>query len=142
MKAITNFNPKDTAIVESDYKSAVPFSPIHDSTATISLIQNENDVITYKSNSKTNQFAVFSEIFYDRGWKASIDGIETPIAKTNYELRGLAVPAGGHTIVFEFKPSSYYDSVKIAIAASAVVWSLLLFVVFRYVKRKGKEGWD
>lgn len=142
MKAITNFNPRDTAIVENDYKTAVPFTPVYDSSATISLVQNTNDVITYKSNSKSNQFAVFSEIFYDRGWVATIDGKETPIAKTNYELRGLAVPAGTHTIVFEFKPASYYSSVKVAIAASAVVWLLILFVVFRYVKRKGKEGWD
>ena len=142
IKALDNFNPRDTAIVEAAYKSSVPFLPAYDSTASIRLVENNNDVITYKSSSTANQFAVFSEIFYDRGWKATIDGKEVPIVKTNYELRGLAIPAGSHTIVFDFKPSSYYDSVKIAIAASAIVWLLILFVIFRYVKRKGKEGWD
>jgi hypothetical protein len=142
MKAISNFNPALTAIVEKEYKSAVNSLPVYDSTATIQLIKNENETILYKSNSRAPQFAVFSEIFYDRGWKAFIDGKEVPIAKTNYELRGISIPAGSHEILFEFKPASYYDSVKIAIAASAIIWLMIVFVIFRYVKRKRHEGWN
>jgi hypothetical protein len=136
MRALNNFNPKDTAIVESDYKNAVPFSPVADSTASIQLVKNDNDEIFYKSDSKTNQFAVFSEIFYDRGWKAYIDDKETPIAKTDYVLRGLAVPAGTHQIRFEFKPSSYYDSLKIAVAASLISWLLIIGAVFQSMRKK------
>ena len=78
----------------------IPFSPVEDSTASIKLIKNDNDIITYQSGSKTNQFAVFGEIYYDRGWKAYIDDKEVPIVQTNYVLRGLAVPAGNHAIRF------------------------------------------
>lgn len=58
----------------------------------------------YEFNASGNQFAVFSEVYYPHGWKAYIDGKETPYCKTNYALRGLAIPAGKHTIDFIFDP--------------------------------------
>ena len=140
MQELDTFNPKDTAVVEEAYKKYIAAMPVPDSTASIQLIKNDNDIINYKSSSKTNQFAVFSEIFYDRGWKAYIDDKEAPIVKTNYALRGLAVPAGNHTIRFEFKPESFYKSKTIAMASSAVVWALLGFTIFWYARRKKKEN--
>lgn len=140
MKELDNFKPEQMAIVEDAYKKDIPHMPVYDSTATIQLIKNDNDIINYKSSSNTNQFAVFSEIFYDRGWKAYIDDKEAPIVKTNYALRGLYIPAGNHNIRFEFKPDSFYKSKSVAVAASAVVWLLLAFTVFWYVKRKKKEN--
>ncbi|WP_026769774.1 YfhO family protein [Asinibacterium sp. OR53] len=125
MKAMDHFNAKDTAIVENRFKKDIPFEPVFDSTAHISQVYNDNDEIKYHSNSKTNQFAVFSEIYYGSGWKATIDGKEAPIVQTNYVLRGLAVPPGEHTIMFEFRPASYYNSVKASVGASFLIWLLL-----------------
>ncbi|MCW3087906.1 MAG: YfhO family protein, partial [Sediminibacterium sp.] len=48
------------------------------------------------------------------------------IVQTNYVLRGLAIPAGDHQVRFEFKPASYYNSNKASIAASAIIWLLLI----------------
>jgi ABC-type multidrug transport system fused ATPase/permease subunit len=108
MNTLGNFNPKDTAVVQESFKSSIPFEPVADSTATISLVKNDNDVVTYTFNSASNQFAVFSEVYYKSGWKAYIDSKEAPIVKVNYVLRGLAVPSGKHDIKFEFKPQGYY----------------------------------
>ncbi len=134
MKALNTLNTKDEAIVENEYKNDIPFTLAFDSTAQISLIKNDNDVITYKSSSKTNQFAVFSEVFYDRGWKAYIDDKEAPIIKTDYALRGLAIPAGNHVICFEFKPASYYSSIKIAMAAAVVSWIIILLAIWQNIR--------
>lgn len=129
MKALTNFNPKDTAILdEADRKNLVA-NATKDSTASIRLVYNDNDIIEYKSSSKNTEFAVFSEIYYDGGWVATIDGKETPIVRTNYVLRGLQVPAGDHRIVFEFKPASFYTSNRAAIGASAFIWLMLIGAV-------------
>ncbi len=137
MQALNNFNPKDTAIVEEASRSKIPFAPVADLTAGIRLIKNDNDIITYQSSSKTNQFAVFSEVYYDRGWKAYIDNNEAPIVQTNYVLRGLAIPAGNHNIRFEFKPASYYKSSKFAIAGSILGWlAIIAAIVHGYRKRK------
>lgn len=139
MKAMNQFSPADTAIVEEQYKAAIPFAPEFDSTANITQELNDNDLIRYRSNSSKNQFAVFSEIFYDRGWKATIDGKEAPIVKVNYVLRGLAIPAGNHEIVFEFKPASYYNSAKIAVITSAPIWILLVLAAFFSLRKKRED---
>lgn len=138
MKALTNFNPKDTAIIEESLKQGLAANPVKDSTAYIKLKYNDNDVVAYESNSGKAEFAVFSEIYYDAGWVATIDGKETPIIRTNYVLRGLQVPAGKHSIVFEFKPTSFYTSNKAAIGASALIWILLIGTAVASM-RKPKE---
>ena len=136
MNALTNFSPRDTALVEEASKRLVKYDEIVDTTATISLVKNNNDYVEYTSSSASNKFAVFSEVFYDKGWVATIDGKETPIVKTNYVLRGLSVPAGNHKIVFEFKPASYYNSQKFAIIASGIIWLLLIVAAWFGFKKK------
>lgn len=138
MHAITSFNAKDTAIVEEAFKANIPFTPSADSSATISLIKNDNDIITYKSSSKTNQLAVFSEIYYDRGWKAYVDDKEMPVIKADYALRALALPAGNHSIRFEFKPASYYNSSTAAYICSALVWLLVIGAIVMYNRDRKK----
>ena len=127
MNALGNFNTKDTAVVQDAFKAFIPFEPVADSTATISRVANgdDHDLLTYTFNSATNQFAVFSEIYYKRGWKAYIDGKEAPIVKVNYVLRGLAVPAGKHDIRFEFKPAGYYKGKTIT-----SIFTIILLVMF------------
>ncbi len=126
MNTLTTLNTKDSAVVEDASKDLVKYDAANDSTAKISLVKNENDMVEYTSNASTAKFAVFSEVYYNAGWKAYIDGKEATIVKTNYALRGLSVPAGQHKITFEFKPDSYYGSLKISVIASALIWLLLI----------------
>ncbi|MEO8174627.1 MAG: YfhO family protein, partial [Sediminibacterium sp.] len=135
MKALTNFNPKDTAILDEASKKDLTSNPVTDSAAFIKLVYNDNDIIEYSSSSKSTEFAVFSEVYYDGGWIATIDGKETPIIRTNYALRGLQVPAGNHKIVFEFKPASFYNSNKAGIGASVLIWLLLIGAAVSTLRR-------
>ena len=138
MKALSNFNPKDTAILDEADKKNLVANAVKDSSAYIKLLYNDNDVIEYESSSKNTEFAVFSEIYYDAGWVATIDGKEAPIVRTNYVLRGLQVPAGNHRIQFEFKPASFYNSNRAAIGASAFIWLMLIGAIVLTL-RKPKE---
>lgn len=126
MKALDDFDPQDTVIIDKRESTKVPFSPQFDSAASIRLVQNLNDAISYTFNASTNQFAVFSEIYYPAGWKAFIDGKEAPIAKVNYVLRGLAIPAGQHAIEFRFEPAAYILGDRISLVAGIISILLLL----------------
>lgn len=126
MDALNNFNPRDTAVVEKEFKSAVPFMPVADSSASIKLVENRNDTLLYEFSAASNQFAVFSEIYYKNGWKAFIDGKEAPIVKVNYLLRGLAVPAGKHSIEFRFEPPLYLLGRKMTSFSSMLMLLLML----------------
>jgi hypothetical protein len=136
MKALNSFNAKDEAIVQEQFKGSIPFQPVADSAATIRMDKNENDVITYTFNAGSNQFAVFSEVYYDRGWKAFIDGKETPIVKTNYVLRGLAVPAGQHKIEFRFEPQSYIMGHRITGISQIVLLAFFAIGIFMEFRRR------
>lgn len=125
MKALDNFNPSTTAIVQESFKKNLSTSLQWDTAATIQLVKNENDIVTYKYNANSPQFAVFSEVYYDRGWKAFIDEKESPIIKTNYVLRGLMVPAGSHNIVFRFKPESYTTGKNVTLISQLLLLVLL-----------------
>jgi uncharacterized membrane protein YfhO len=87
--------------------------------------------MTYHSTSANARFAVFSEVYYNRGWYASIDGNPAPIIRTNFVLRGLAIPAGTHDIRFTFHPASYYTGRTIQVIASIL---LLILLVLAAVK--------
>jgi len=141
MDHLSFFNPKDTAVMDEQDKIADLDGLQVDSTATIQLIENKNDEITYKAKTNTKQLAVFSEIYYKDGWKAFINEKETPIVKVNYVLRGLVVPAGDHTIKFEFKPASITGARQIAGVASALLWlSLITMIAFAFKNMNKKEN--
>jgi uncharacterized membrane protein YfhO len=96
-----------------------------DSTATIKLAQYGLNKISFESNNANDGFGVFSDIYYDGGWVAKIDGKETPIIRTNYVLRGLMIPSGKHTIEFEIKPTVLKTTEPISIIGCVLV--LLVF---------------
>ena len=102
----------------------------------IQLLKNDNDLITYLSESKTRRFSVFSEIYYNRGWRAWIDDKEAPIIRTNYVLRGLSVPPGRHIIRFVFRPLSYYMGRQIQWMATIIFLLILAGAVIVMVQEK------
>ena len=126
MAALDSINVRDTAIVENQYKDKISSMPVKDSTASISLIDNLNDKISYHFKSNSNQFAVFSEIYYDKGWNAFIDGKPAPYCRVDYVLRGMSVPAGEHTIEFRFEPQSYIMGNNISIWAVIITYLILI----------------
>ena len=98
----------------------------------------EPNRMVYTSESGTEQLAVFSEVFYEKGWQAFIDGEEVDHLRVNYLLRGLVVPGGSHEIVFEFRPKSYYTGTTISIISSLLL--LLLCAGAIYLQFKGKTA--
>ena len=134
MQSLSSFNPAETAIL--DQKDKNNLSTIqYDSTASIQLLKNDNDAAQYKYKASTDQFAVFSEIFYDAGWKAFIDGKESTILQTNYVLRGMKIPAGEHMIEFKFEPASYAIGSKAAVGSSIIIWLLLFGAIITGFKK-------
>jgi len=97
-----------------------------DSLASIALLDHKPPYLKYETNSSSKGIAVFSEIFYPKGWHAFIDGTEVPILRANYVLRALEVPAGKHTIEFKFEPKPYIVGNAVTMASG---WILLIVVL-------------
>jgi hypothetical protein len=103
MKALNKLNTKDSAVAQQEYQTTIGAIGAPDTTEFIKQTSFDNDKITYESTTKGTRLAVFSEIFY-KDWYAYIDGKKTDVAKVNYALRGLAIPAGNHKIEFKIEP--------------------------------------
>lgn len=121
---VCGINTRKTAVINSSEFKLQNFS--FDSAATITLKEHTPNRLTYQSTSQVDGLAVFSEIYYPKGWIATIDGQEVNILRANYVLRALQIPAGNHTIEFKFRPKPYVIGNKVTIASS---WLLILVVV-------------
>lgn len=139
MDGLQGLNAAEAAIVSESEKAKVT-QPVYDSAAKIELVKNDNDIITYKSSASSNQFAVFSEVYYSAGWNAYIDGKKTDYVKTNYTLRGMNVPAGNHTVEFKFEPPSFSKGKKITGIGQILVLVLLAAGIFFEWRRRKQLG--
>lgn len=132
------FDPRRTAVVRETFwkgTGATTFSK--DSAATVKLAKYGLNDISFTSSNSKEGLAVFSDIWYPLGWKAYVDGKETPIVRADYVLRGLKIPAGQHTIEFKFRPKSYETGNTISGVTSILL--LVLAAVGLYFGLKGKK---
>jgi hypothetical protein len=94
-----------------------------DSSATLTLTRFDNDTLVYETSGSKARFAVFSEIYYPKGWNAYVDGKQTDYVNVNYVLRGLSLAPGQHRIEFIFEPAS------VKTGNMLMYWSSILMVL-------------
>ena len=133
-----DFNAHTMAVARNMYKDKIPATTfVTDSSSKIKLDQYGLQELTYSSTNNNAGFAVFSDIYYDAGWKAYIDEKEVPIIKVNYLLRALHVPAGNHKIKFEMVPPSAKTYHMVSVLGSVLV--ILSFLGLLYWGWKNGE---
>jgi len=118
-------------------KAVVPADDVeiqNPSTGRITLVDYHPGYWKYESTNTGDGFAVFSEIYYPKGFEVTIDGNPAEMTKANYILRGLNVPAGDHTIEFRFSPAIYTVGSPIMMVMSILV--LLAFGGGAYLSLK------
>ncbi len=108
---------------------------------TIEMTSYAPNKLTYKTKSSDKQLAVFSEVYYKKGWKAYVDGKEQEVLKVNYMLRGLELPAGSHRVEFVYDTSQYDTASVFAWIGSIILLLLAIgYPVYQFLqKRKGSE---
>ena len=128
--SMKNFDPKSTAIVNKSFDKGLCGFTSGSGEGDIKLTAYQPNDLKYEATVNSgSQLAVFSEIYYPKGWKSFIDGKETPHIQVDYVLRGLVIPAGKHQVEFKFEPSSYYLGNKVSLASSI----LLLLAIGGYL---------
>jgi len=110
-----------------------------DSASTIRLTEYDSDYLVYAVDAKKEELALFSEIYYPRGWQVTIDDAPAEMLRVNYTLRALPVPAGKHTITFRFDPQSIRVTDSIAFAALIIMLLTAVYLIFRSVKQQRKQ---
>jgi hypothetical protein len=147
---------KSTAVVSKEFsknlEGFVPGAETQKAAPTLATagdtLQSENITLTGYSPNKLNysydipseKVAVFSEIYYPAGWKATIDGQLEEILRADYVLRALKLPAGKHEIEFVYQPESFKKGALYSRISSGLLLILLIGGAGAEVARKRKES--
>ena len=121
--ALDTILPTETAVVDARFKDILKgATDVHkDSLSTIRLTSYAPNRLVYETDNARDGVAVFSEIYYPDGWQVTIDGQPARLARADYILRSMYVPAGKHTIEMRFDPKSLHVTEGIAYAALALL---------------------
>jgi len=142
INALDTLQTKTVAVATTEMLQEVAGTNFHlDSLATIELTHYLPNHLTYTSKNDYNGVAVFSEMYYAKGWNAYIDRQPKDHFRVNYTLRGLEIPAGEHTIEFKFEPEVIKIGSKITLASS-IVFGLILFggIGFTFYRSRKEEN--
>jgi hypothetical protein len=134
MKALDKLDSKNVVVMNTKEFEIKNNAFAKDSVATIILDSYKPNHLKYTSKNSNEGLAVFSEMYYKNGWKATIDGKEAGILRANYALRALQIPAGKHTIDFKFEPQVVKTGSTIALVSS--IGMLFLLIGGIYFERK------
>ncbi|WP_297644689.1 YfhO family protein [uncultured Bacteroides sp.] len=136
--ALYNILPTETAVVDTRFKEALKGATelLKDSlSATIKLTSYAPNHLTYETENPQDGIAVFSEIYYPDGWHITIDGQPADLARADYILRAVHVPAGKHILEMRFDPTSLHVTEGIAYGALALLVIGLMIAVWATRKR-------
>lgn len=140
LRLVKTFKPATEVIIDKHYSDQVTKEsyPVTEGEK-IELVSYRPDQLIYKSTTRSEKLAVFSEIYYPAGWKCYVDGKESKYFRADWILRAMIVPEGDHEIKFEFKPSSYYTGNKVSLASSVILILLCAGFVVNEVRSRNKK---
>jgi uncharacterized membrane protein YfhO len=138
LEALKETDFKTTALVlDQELPADFPKQYTLDSLAQITLSKAKPDQLTYRVQTTTPAFAVFSEMHYPKGWKATLDGKPVPIINVNYVLRGVQVPANASVIEFRFEPAVIKQGTRLRwLSLGLFAISILVLGYYQYFKTK------
>lgn len=140
MLAISSFDPKKVMVVHEEFKPLIDIKKVgYDGNAFIRLTNYHPDHMTYEYSSGRDALAVFSEIWYDKGWNAYVDGEKIPYFRADYLLRAAQLPGGNHKLEFKFEPTSYYTGETISLIASILLILGLAYAIYKETRNKNPE---
>jgi hypothetical protein len=140
-EVVYRFDPITTAVIDQRWKEVINIGRIQrDTNAMIRLLTYKPNHLVYAARCATPQLAVFSEIFYEKGWNAYLNDELVPHGRANWLLRTMVVPAGEHKIEFKFEPDIIRKGEPISIAASVLVILLFFAALWFSWKQKQKQA--
>lgn len=139
IEALYEINPRETAVVDKRFEETLKgvTTANTDSLAAITLTNYSPNHLVYETTNENDGIAIFSEIYYPDGWQVTIDGQPATLARANYILRALHLPAGKHVVEMKFDPQSLH--LTEGIAYGALVLLLIGVIAAIYVTYKKKK---
>lgn len=157
LMAVSNANAESDALKTLDVRHVAVYDDTYEANAHITerpavstlqafdsekieLLSYAPNKMVYHAQVESPRTAVFSEIYYPYGWKATIDGEAVDIFRVNYMLRAITMPAGEHEVVFVFDPDSVHKGNKLAMGCFSIFLLTLIGTCGYYMYRRKKNA--
>ena len=134
--AITGTDVKKVAIVNEEFKNLVGDFKATPAEGIVKLVDYKPNELKYQFDSSKDELVVFSEIWTKNGWKMWIDGVESPLFRSDYILRSAIIPAGQHEIVMRYEPSIWHIGNAIQLITSLLILIGLVVVCYYTIKSR------
>lgn len=140
MAALSDLDPAVEAVADKQFMDILGADPVVKVPGdTIYMTSYSPNSVSYCVNTGAGGIGVFSEVYFPWGWKADIDGAPAEIARVNYVLRAMRLPAGAHTVTMTFDPESIHTTSAVAYACVSLIYLLLLSGIFATYMRTVKS---
>lgn len=107
-------------------------------------VSRGRDRVIIEVVSETGGILTLADVYYP-GWRAFVDGVETPILRTYTTLRGVVVNAGRHRVEFIFSPGTFWALFRMSSGLLALLLSLVggvYWVSLRAPSQQTTKGTD
>lgn len=138
-EVIEDFDPKEEAFITKENAKGLKANKFN-ADGSVKLKTYSPMRLEYDVNASGDAFAVFSEIYYNKDWKATVNGKEVPIRNVNYILRGLEVPKGHSKVVFTYDSSTYESRNTISFIVTTILLLFLGFTIWKQRKVDNKTA--
>ncbi len=137
MDALGNTDLRHTAVADAKFKDILGSDKLQPVSSSDSIYETSYspNTLTYKVSTANDALAVFSEVYFPWGWKATIDGQPAEVGRVNYVLRAIKVPAGKHDISMTFDPDSMHTTATIAYVSIILIYLLSLAAIIMETRR-------
>lgn len=144
LEALGNVDLRRVAVVDERYRAVEKAFDAPVAGDTIALLKAEPNRMRYSVRCASPRFAVFSEVFYPKGWTAQAKGEALPIACADYTLRGMWLPEGEYTLDFSFDIPMFHRAKYVDLICGLVILlGVCVALVVPLVKRRreiAREG--
>ena len=139
-------NLRTTAVVAESAREAMQgFRPAKEdslATARITLTEYRPNRLVYEYSAPREAMALFSEIYYDKGWRAFVDGQEAPYFRADYLLRAMLLPEGDHTVEWRFRAPGWGAAETVTGICSALILLGAVAALLLSLRRRKVAGTD
>lgn len=141
IETLYDINPRETAVVDKRFEETLKgvTTNVTDSLASITLTSYSPNHLVYETTNENDGIAIFSEIYYPDGWQVTIDGQPATLARANYILRALHLPAGKHVVEMKFDPQSLHLTESIAYGALVLLLIGIITAICLTYKKKNRS---
>lgn len=139
--ALAEIDPHTEAVVDVRWAEEVePIDLSEEFEGEIALTEYRPNYLRYEYEASGVGAAIFSEIYYNKGWTAYIDGVEAPYYRANYILRAMTLPAGKHTVEWRFRAPAFGKVEAVTLCSSIAILASVVAVLVAAVVRRRKQS--